>query len=97
MDPASLLIKGAKHGLKKKQVIQKLDGGEEEYRARKSMQRISGVGAKTSKKLYEAGFESKQDVANSSIEELKQIDGFGEKRAKEIRKKSRSFIANFFG
>lgn len=70
--------------LKKEKRIQELEGGENEYEARKSLRRLSGVGSKSAGKLYDAGYETHAQARSASIEELQEVDGIGKKLASDI-------------
>ncbi|MBI4919867.1 transcription termination/antitermination protein NusA [Candidatus Azambacteria bacterium] len=52
----------------------------------KSLEDLEGVGEKTAAALRGAGFNTPQDILNSSIEEIKGIEGIGEKTAEKIFK-----------
>jgi transcription termination/antitermination protein NusA len=45
---------------------------------------LSGVGEKTVRKLVEAGFATREAVAGSTVEDISQIPGIGEKTAEKI-------------
>lgn len=49
-----------------------------------SLKDLDGVGAKTAESLKDAGYDSIESIANSSVEELSSVDGVGKKGAKQI-------------
>lgn len=49
-----------------------------------SLEELSGVGEKTVASLKEAGFNSVEDIAKAIAEELTQVKGIGEKKAKKL-------------
>ena len=53
------------------------DDGEEEELDLSSLTAIDGVGEKTARSLYEAGYHTADDLADASQDELFDIDGIG--------------------
>jgi len=51
-----------------------------------SLMSLPGVGASTADALYEQGFYSTEELANASVEELVQIKGISDKKAKALLK-----------
>lgn len=64
--------------------IRVLEGGEDEYEARQSLEKLPGVGSKTAGQLYDAGFKTRTQARAASIEELHEIEGIGAKLASDI-------------
>lgn len=50
---------------------------------------LEGVGEKTAQALRDAGFNTPEDILNSSIEEIMKAEGVGEKTAEKIMKSAR--------
>lgn len=73
-----------KRQARRQKKIEGLEGGEEEYEARKSLTQLPDVGWKTAGNLYDEGFESVLEVASASKSELKEVEGIGTKRAEKI-------------
>lgn len=77
--------KAGKREDRRKQRLSEMEGGREEYRARKALQQLDGVGEKTAGRLYNSGFRTPTDAINARKERLKEIDGVGEGLAKKIK------------
>jgi transcription termination/antitermination protein NusA len=58
-----------------------------------SLLKIPGVGEMTASALYEGGFTSAQDVANSNIEEMLQVADINEKKASSIIASAKEMLA----
>lgn len=58
-----------------------------------SLLQIPGVGEMTASALYEAGFTSARDVAESSVEELLQVSGLNERKAGSIIEAAQEMLA----
>ncbi len=75
--------------------------GESEYKEQKRVEdqlkiyvsELPGVGKKLKEKLAEAGIETIQDLAKSSIETLSQIEGIGQKKAASLIEAAKSYLA----
>ena len=73
---------------------------ESEYREQKKLEdqlkiyvsELSGVGKRLKEKLTEAGLETVQDLANSSIETLTQIEGIGQKKAESLIQAAKNYL-----
>ena len=46
---------------------------------------VSGIGSETAEALREAGFESVADLREASVDDLTDVEGFGETRASELK------------
>ncbi|MBW1999816.1 MAG: transcription termination/antitermination protein NusA [Deltaproteobacteria bacterium] len=57
-----------------------------------SLLRLDGVGEKTALNLYQAGFRSTKDVAESSIEDLAQVKDIGEEKARKMIQSAREHM-----
>lgn len=53
---------------------------------------LSGVGDDTADDLADHGFDSVEDIAAASIQDIAAVDGFGETRAEEIHEQARGLI-----
>lgn len=49
-----------------------------------NLSEINGVGSGTADSLMDAGFETVADVAESDVDEIADVDGFGESRASDV-------------
>lgn len=49
------------------------------------MKAIQGVGPKTAERLQNEGFSSRDAIGNAGIDELMEIEGFGEKKATQVK------------
>lgn len=78
------LLRQSKRQARRQNKIGELEGGEEEYKARKSLTKLPEVGWKTAGNLYDEGYESVLEVASASKSELKEVEGIGPKRAEKI-------------
>ena len=73
---------------------------ESEYREQKRVEdqlkiyvsELSGVGKRLKEKLTEAGLETVQDLAKSSIETLTQIEGIGQKKAESLIQAAKNYL-----
>lgn len=54
---------------------------------------LEGIGAKTEERLVEAGINTLQKLAKSSLEQLIKIDGIGQKTAETLLEKANVFLA----
>ncbi|MBW2066125.1 MAG: transcription termination/antitermination protein NusA [Deltaproteobacteria bacterium] len=57
-----------------------------------SLLRLDGVGEKTALNLYQAGFRSAKDVAETSIEDLAQVKDIGEEKARKLIQTAREHL-----
>ncbi len=65
---------------------------EETKRIRKALEAIPGIDFTHAEILFQEGFGSAREVADSSVDELKQIAGIGEELAKSIIANARTYI-----
>ena len=74
--------------------------GESEYKEQKRVEdqlkiyvsELPGVGKKLKEKLTEAGIETIQDLAKSSIETLTEIEGIGQKKAESLIQAAKNYL-----
>ena len=52
--------------------------------SQKDVARLSGVGEKTTRKLVDAGFTTREALAAATVEDISQVPGIGEKTAEKI-------------
>ncbi|MBW2028315.1 MAG: transcription termination/antitermination protein NusA [Deltaproteobacteria bacterium] len=57
-----------------------------------SLLNLNGIGEKTALNLYQAGFRSAKDVAESSIEDLSQVKDIGEEKAKKLIQNAQLYL-----
>ena len=61
----------------------------------KCLEDLEGVGEKTAEALRAAGFNTPEDVSNSSAEELTKVEGIGEKTAEKILEAAKKLLQLF--
>jgi N utilization substance protein A len=69
------------------------EADEETRRARSSLGAIPGVNDMVAELLYQAGFKSAEELAETELEAILEIDGIGQEKAEVIYKSSREYIA----
>jgi N utilization substance protein A len=57
------------------------------------LENLEGVGKKTAESLRNAGFNTPEDILNSSVEELTKVEGIGEKTAGKIFKSAQVLLS----
>ena len=62
--------------------------------AYKSLLSIDGVGEATATNLYQGGFRSVDDIAGAGLEELVQIKGISEEKAKKLAEEAKTALEN---
>ncbi len=67
---------------------------EEAKRARTALEAIPGVDFTQAEILYQEGYRTAQDVADASLEELVELDGFSSEGASEILQSAKEFAAS---
>ena len=55
---------------------------------------IDGVGEATATNLYQGGFRSVDDIAGAGLEELVQIKGISEEKAKKLAEEAKTALEN---
>jgi len=53
---------------------------------------LAGVGEKTAQLLHDAGFNTPEDILNSSVDKLTEVEGIGEKTAEKIFKSAQELL-----
>jgi N utilization substance protein A len=66
---------------------------EETRRARQSIASIPGIGDFASELLYQEGFKSAEDVADSELEEIMDVEGISKEKAEALHKSAKQFVA----
>ncbi len=64
----------------------------EGVKAGAALEDLDGVGAKTAQALRDAGFNTPEDIAKSSVEELVKVEGVGEKTAEKIFESAKKLL-----
>jgi len=65
---------------------------EETRRARQSIGSIPGIGDFASELLYQEGFKSAEDVADSELEEIMDVEGISKEKAEALHKSAKQFV-----
>jgi len=68
------------------------EADEESRRARSSLTSVPGVSDMVAELLYQAGFKSAEELAESDLESIREVDGIGEDKAKAIYQSSRDYV-----
>ena len=66
---------------------------EETRRARQSISSIPGIGDFATELLYQAGFKSAEDVADSELEEIFDVDGISKEKAEALYASAKQYVA----
>jgi N utilization substance protein A len=66
---------------------------EETRRARQSINSIPGVGDFATELLYQSGFKSAEDVADSDLEEILDVDGISKEKAEALHASAKQYVA----
>jgi N utilization substance protein A len=66
---------------------------EETRRARQSIGSIPGIGDFASELLYQEGFKSAEDVADSELEEIMDVEGISKEKAEALHKSAKQFVS----
>ncbi|MFN8545870.1 MAG: transcription termination factor NusA [Candidatus Binatia bacterium] len=69
------------------------DAEDEARRARASITAIPGVGDVTAELLYQAGFKSAEEIAESDLDSVADVDGVGPERAEAIVRAAQAHVA----
>jgi len=60
----------------------------------KSLEDLEGVGEKTAEALRRAGFNTPEDILNSTVDDLTKAEGIGEKTAEKILEAAKKLLSN---
>jgi N utilization substance protein A len=66
---------------------------EETRRARQSISSIPGIGDFATELLYQAGFKSAEDIADSELEEILDVDGVSKEKAEALYASAKQYVA----
>jgi N utilization substance protein A len=66
---------------------------EETRRARQSISSIPGIGDMAAELIYQEGFKSAEDVADSPLEEILDIEGISKEKAEVIHNSAQQYVA----
>jgi N utilization substance protein A len=66
---------------------------EETRRARQSIGSIPGIGDFASELLYQSGFKSAEDVADSDLEEILDVEGISKEKAEALHNSAKQYVA----
>ena len=66
---------------------------EETRRARQSISSIPGIGDFATELLYQAGFKSAEDIADSELEEILDVDGISKEKAEALYASAKQYVA----
>jgi len=66
---------------------------EETRRARQSIGAIPGINDMAAELLYQAGFKSAEEVADSELDEIQEVEGISKEKAESLHKSAREFVA----
>jgi N utilization substance protein A len=69
------------------------EADEETRKARQSISSIPGIGDMAAELIYQAGFKSAEDVADSPVEEILDIEGISKEKAEVIHNSAKQYIA----
>ncbi|HEY7716285.1 MAG TPA: transcription termination factor NusA [Candidatus Binatia bacterium] len=66
---------------------------EETRRARQSISSVPGIGDFATELLYQAGFKSAEDVADSDLEEILDVEGISKEKAEALHAAAKQYVA----
>jgi N utilization substance protein A len=66
---------------------------EETRRARQSINSIPGIGDFATELLYQSGFKSAEDVADSDLEEILDVEGISKEKAEALHGSAKQYVA----
>jgi N utilization substance protein A len=66
---------------------------EETRRARQSISSVPGIGDFATELLYQAGFKSAEDVADSALEEILDVEGISKEKAEALHLSAKQYVA----
>ncbi len=74
-------------------VCSESEAEEETRRARQSINAIPGIGDLAGELLYQEGFKSAEDVADSELEEILDVEGISKEKAEALHKSAKEYVA----
>jgi N utilization substance protein A len=74
-------------------VCSEAEAEEETRRARQSIGAIPSVGDLAAELLYQAGFKSAEDVAQSELEEIMDVEGISKEKAESLHRSAKEYVA----
>ncbi|MBM4298823.1 MAG: hypothetical protein FJ143_13890 [Deltaproteobacteria bacterium] len=66
---------------------------EETRKARQSINAIPGIGDLAGELLYQEGFKSAEDVADSNLEDILDVEGISKEKAEALHKSAKQYVA----
>jgi N utilization substance protein A len=73
-------------------VCSEADAEEETRRARQSINAIPGIGDIAGELLYQEGFKSAEDVADSPLEEIMDVEGISKEKAEALHQSAKQYV-----
>ena len=67
---------------------------EETRQARQSIGAIPGINDLAAELLYQAGFKSAEEIAESDLEEILDVEGISQEKAETLHKSAQEFVAD---
>ena len=74
-------------------VCSEAEADEETRRARQSINAIPGIGDMAGELLYQEGFKSAEDVADSGLEDILDVEGISKEKAEALHKSAKQYVA----
>ena len=74
-------------------VRREAEAEEETRRARQSISSVPGIGDFATELLYQAGFKSAEDVADSDLEEILDVEGISKEKAEALHAAAKQYVA----
>ncbi|HEX2230143.1 MAG TPA: helix-hairpin-helix domain-containing protein [Candidatus Binatia bacterium] len=73
-------------------VCSEAEAEEETRRTRQSIGAIPGIGDIAAELLYQAGFKSAEDVAQSELEEIMDVEGISKEKAESLHRSAKEYV-----
>jgi N utilization substance protein A len=73
-------------------VCSEAEAEEETRRTRQSISAIPGIGDIAAELLYQAGFKSAEDVAQSELEEIMDVEGISKEKAESLHRSAKEHV-----
>jgi N utilization substance protein A len=73
-------------------VCSEAEAEEETRRARQSINSIPGIGDIAGELLYQEGFKSAEDVADSPLEEIMDVEGISKEKAEALHQSAKQYV-----
>ena len=74
-------------------VCSEAEAEEDTRRARQSINAIPGIGDLAGELLYQEGFKSAEDVAESDLEDILDVEGISKEKAEALHKSAKQYVA----